>query len=272
MLKISRLIINLFLVAAIVFLGYLGWYFYLQTSFDLEKAKDNIVTSLDEVKQEVNTPGPLVEDQVENEPLTVSGIIKQTNKQREKFGLPVLSENFKLDNSAKVKALDMIKKDYFAHESPTGLGVGDLVENEGYSYLIVGENLARGEFDGDKGVVEAWMNSPGHRANILNESYLEIGAGVVKGDYQGETVWMAVQHFATSKSVCSSPSSSLKSEINKNNSRLEELKVQIEQSEDRQEYNQLVREYNNLLEKNKNLIEEYNRQVREYNQCLQTFN
>jgi len=129
----------------------------------------------------VETPGALVvrDDlltyNTKNIKLTVKGVIDNTNKQRALNGdLPVLKENFKLNFSAEKKLQDMFVKQYFEHNSPEGIGVGDLGLQAGYEYIIIGENLALGNFKDDASLVDAWMASPGHRANILNKKYTEI--------------------------------------------------------------------------------------------------
>jgi uncharacterized protein YkwD len=89
----------------------------------------------------------------------------------------------------------MFENQYFAHESPTGEKVSDLAKKFGYDFLLIGENLAMGNFSSDEDLVLAWMESPGHRENILNEKYQEIGVAVKKGIFEGKEVWIAVQHF-----------------------------------------------------------------------------
>jgi uncharacterized protein YkwD len=283
---IKKIFSTLALILLIISLAFLGWYFYQQSSKDLNKIRDDIDTTISEIDQKINTPGPLVSEEGSAQPLSVKGIIDQTNKERVSRGLGKLSENKLLNSSAKAKALDMFKDQYFAHDSLAGLGVGDLVTTEGYKYLIVGENLALGNFNGDKGVVEAWMDSPGHRANILKEGYREIGVGVIEDIYQGEKVWMAVQHFATPKSACTSPNQSLQSQIDDNNLKLSQLENKLEQLEKdldnaqskeeyrriKEEYNSTVEQYNELVRATKLLRDQYNRQVKEYNSCLKSFN
>ncbi len=283
--KTARVITNIALILGIVALGFLGWYLLDGTYSNINQVKDSIDTSISALEEQVNTPGPLIESQDEINNLTIAGIIEETNEERLKKNLKPLSQNSKLNSSALVKVKDMFKNQYFAHQSPSGLGVGDLVDDEGYSYLIVGENLALGNFDGDKGVVEAWMDSPGHRANILKEGYQQIGVGVYQGEYKGEKVWMAVQHFGTPKAVCSPPNEDTKEQIQINNGKLEAMKDELElleaqmegtnsrdeYREIRREYNQLVSNYNALVEETSILSNQYNSQVNSYNSCLNSF-
>ena len=125
-------------------------------------------------KKEVTAPPPLrakKEAPTAEIILTADGVFSWTNKERKKTGLPDLAPNQKLTASALVKVRDMFKNQYFAHESPAGKGAGDLAKTEGYEFILIGENLALGNFEGDKALVDAWMGSPGHRANILGERY-----------------------------------------------------------------------------------------------------
>ena len=216
--------------------------------------------------------------------LTKEGIIEWTNKQREKYGLVPLKENQLLDKSALAKVEDMFENQYFSHYSPSGEGVSDLAKKFGYDFLLIGENLAMGNFSSDEDLVLAWMESPGHRENILNEKYQEIGVAVKKGTFEGKEVWIAVQHFGLPSSFCKKPDLSLKEKIEENQKRILELqkellilrseirtlkrwqKEEISQKIDR--YNELVLKYNNLIEETKNLIDQYNFQVNSFNQCL----
>ena len=97
-------------------------------------------------------------------------LISLTNSERQKDGLPALKENATLDKVAKLKAQDMVKNGYFAHNSPSGKTPWYWFKIAGYKYTSAGENLAT-LFDDSKSVVEGWMNSPLHRANILAEKY-----------------------------------------------------------------------------------------------------
>jgi uncharacterized protein YkwD len=216
--------------------------------------------------------------------LNTENIIIDTNKERVKANLPPLKTNAKLNASAKIKVEDMIKRQYFEHESPTGEGVSDLGTQVGYVYVIMGENLALGNFSSSTDLLNAWMNSPGHRANILNPSYQEIGVYAVKGTYQGKVVWFAVQHFGTARAVCPSISQTLKQEIDSINLELQHREAQLkslrEDIEDPdhpegEEYsgmiaffNKKVAEYNNLRDVSEQKIIAYNTQVAAFNKCL----
>ncbi|MBI2103686.1 hypothetical protein HYT59_01635 [Candidatus Woesebacteria bacterium] len=232
---------------------------------------------------QVNTPGLLRAKQESPQAfLTVAGVIKYTNIHRVENNLPPLKENNLLDQSALIKAKDMLDQQYFEHESPDGKGVEDLTKEAGYSYLTIGENLALGNFLNDKELVQGWMDSPGHRANILNSSYKEIGVGVIKGTFEGKVTWLAVQHFGRPLSDCPGPSTSLKQTIDTNESRLDQLQDELNAMKTDLEntprndpsynqkveaYNAKVNEYNTLLESTKKLIDQFNTQVNAFNAC-----
>jgi len=236
-------------------------------------------------KREI-APSPLkvIKEEKPEVILTQKGIIEWTNKQREKYNLPPLKENQLLDKTALFKVEDMFENQYFAHQSPSGEGVSDLAKKFGYDFLLIGENLAMGNFSSDEDLVLAWMESPGHRENILNEKYQEIGVAVKKGIFEGKEVWIAVQHFGLPSSFCPQPNLSLKEKIEENKKQISELekellilKSEIKESKGWQrgeilqkidQYNELVSKYNSLVEETKNLIDRYNFQVNSFNQCL----
>ena len=127
--------------------------------------------------------------------LSKDGIIKWTNYQRKKFRIPPLKENPILNKSAKLRLEDMFKYEYFGHVSPKGAKLEDFIKKAGYEYVIIGENLAKGNFKSSKEVIEILMKSSKHRKNILEKEYKEIGVALKKGIFKGETVWIVVQHF-----------------------------------------------------------------------------
>jgi uncharacterized protein YkwD len=248
---------------------------------------DSIDLLVNSASKEISIPPPLRAAKNETAAnLTQEGTIDETNSQRRDNGLPALAENKKLDAAAMVKAQDMFAKQYFAHESPTGAGPSDLAEDVNYEYLAIGENLALGNFGDDAALVQAWMDSPGHRANILNKKYTEIGVAVLKGVYEGETTWIAVQEFGMPVSACPSVDAALKIQIDAFESQLgalsSEMTSQKEQLENIgkknnsnfftqkvEQYNQLVNQYNDLISKVKGMVDEYNAQVKAQNACVQ---
>ena len=105
------------------------------------------------------------------------------NKERAANGLAPLSLNAKLSNVARAKSQDMHDKRYFSHTSPTYGSPFDMLRTFNITYRAAGENIAMG-YSTPKAVVDGWMNSPGHRANILNTAYTQIGVGYVSsGNY-----------------------------------------------------------------------------------------
>ncbi len=128
--------------------------------------------------------------------ITESNIISLTNQSRVSYGLGILTQNSILDVAAQAKANDMLAKGYFAHVTPDGHSPWDFISSAGYNYLSAGENLAV-NFTEAENVETAWMNSPGHKANILNKNFEQIGIGISEGEYQGHTAIFVVQMFGT---------------------------------------------------------------------------
>ena len=105
-------------------------------------------------------------------------VIDLINEIRIKNGLSPLTENTALSRCAKAKSQDMHDKRYFSHQSPTYGSPFDMMKQFGITYRTAGENIAMGQTT-PQAVVNAWMNSEGHRANILNASFTQIGMGYV---------------------------------------------------------------------------------------------
>lgn len=115
-------------------------------------------------------------------------VIRLVNVERTKAGLKALTEDWELSRVARYKSQDMHDLRYFSHTSPTYGSPFDMMKAFGIHYRTAGENIAMG-YRTPAAVVQGWMNSPGHRANILNASYTKIGVGyVASGNY-----W--TQHF-----------------------------------------------------------------------------
>jgi len=110
-------------------------------------------------------------------------VVALVNEQRAANGLQPVTLSTALSNAARVKSQDMHDNHYFAHESPTYGSPFEMLTSFGISYRAAGENIAMG-YATPEAVMNAWMNSPGHRANILNASYTQIGVGyVADGNY-----------------------------------------------------------------------------------------
>lgn len=217
-------------------------------------------------------------------PLTELGVLGATNDQRDLYGKSKLKMNEKLNQAARAKLKDLFEQQYFEHISPQGVGPSDLAKRFGYEYVVVGENLALGNFNGDQDVVEAWMNSPGHRANILNTKYQEIGIAVGQGKFEGHNTWIAVQSFGLPLSACPAVDRLLQTQIQNYQSQvdvwqsqLQSLKEDIEKTDKNnrelynakvQQFNELVVKTNILIQKMRTLVSQYNSQADNFNKCL----
>lgn len=107
-------------------------------------------------------------------------VVRLVNEQRAQHGLKPLTENWELSRVARYKSQDMADNRYFSHTSPTYGSPFQMIRAFGLSFRTAGENIAYGQRT-PQAVVNAWMNSSGHRANILNASYTQIGVGYVAG-------------------------------------------------------------------------------------------
>ncbi len=133
-------------------------------------------------------------------------IVDLTNEERDTAALGELTRNPVLDAAATLKAQDMAKNEYFAHFSPTDVSPWYWFSQVNYNFIHAGENLAI-HFTDSADVVEAWMDSPTHRANIMNGNYTEIGVGTAEGTFEGYKTVYVVQLFGTpvSAAVSSKP-------------------------------------------------------------------
>ena len=123
-------------------------------------------------------------------------IIALTEEQRAQNQLGNLTTNALLTQAAQNAANDMATKGYFAHISPDGTTPWDWLIQAGYHYQYAGQNLAV-NFDDSQQLVNAWMASPTHRANMLDPHYTQIGVGMATGTYQGQEAVFVVQFFAS---------------------------------------------------------------------------
>lgn len=261
-------------VLVLVGLGFGGYYAY--KNYFL-KSKNNILGGLPG-----QLFGPKGAGKAQN--LDADQIIFWTNKYREDNNLKPLVKNNLLTKSAATKVQDMFAKQYFEHVSPDGVSPSQLVKSEGYDYKVTGENLALGNFKDEKDLVDAWMASPGHRANILNTDYTEIGVASGLQEYQDRGVtWLSVQEFGKPLPNCPKPD---QSEINAKKSeydglvrQIDDLKAQIDalkkQKASNEETNQKISEYNTLIAQSQDLQKElqtltnsYNAEVSVYNTCI----
>ena len=282
---VTLLVIGILGVAGFWFKNNIVAFYHSATTKIQDFQKTDFGDIVNEVARDVLSPDPLnIGGKSNAVVLTSKKVITETNLQRQQNGnLPALKENEKLNAAAKAKADDMFKNQYFEHISPSGIGPGDLATTYGYEYITEGENLILGNFTSEKEVVQDWMNSPGHRANILNNRFTEIGVAMVKGTYKGQTAWIGVQEFGLPLSSCSPPSVTLKNQINSNKAVLDQLSVAIQTKRNEinttdqyspkynqlvDEYNQMVDQYNKLNDQTKKFINNYNSQVTTFNQCV----
>lgn len=221
--------------------------------------------------------------QTESAELTPSGILIITNQERITHGKGPLVWNNKLAIAALRKAKDMETRQYFAHQSPDGKGPHDLAKGAEYDYMLIGENLALGDFYSDRDVMDGWMNSPGHRENILKDGYTELGAAAFLGTYNNRPAWFAVQEFGRPEPACPRPDNVEKAWIEKEHKAVREIaesldskRVEIDtftgdplsKSKIVSEFNVLVATHNQKLDSLKGRIAIFNGSVTIYNACI----
>ncbi|MFZ5376111.1 MAG: CAP domain-containing protein [Patescibacteria group bacterium] len=128
--------------------------------------------------------------------ISADKVLEKTNLERQKMGLSTLTYNDKLAAAALSKAQNMFDQQYWSHNSPDGHEPWFFINQAGYVYQVAGENLAR-DFQTTDQMVSAWMESPTHRANIVNDKFTEIGVAVVDGRLQGFETTLVVQMFGS---------------------------------------------------------------------------
>ncbi len=287
--KISKLFAFaslLAIVCGVAFLSYNTEISKVAHDFLNSKKSEAVIAS---IKKEILNSGKLIsKGQYDNAVLTKGGVFIFTNSERTNSGLKALKADSELDRVAKARMNDMFANQYFEHVSPTGDSASKQAEKIGYEYISIGENIALGSFADDRALVDAWMNSPGHRANILHGTYTALGVAVGKGMYEGKPAWIAVQIFGKPLSECPAINASIKLQIDTDSATvdsyqatLETKKAELQQMESdkgsREEYNRAVDEYNALVQKTNALIAlikqhvaTYNEGVQEFNACLET--
>lgn len=273
-------------------LSTLGVFLFVTKSVLVTTVTDSIVRSalvenIVSIKK-VFTPGPLrVTATVPLGDLDATGVIEKTNSERIAAGRKPLKENKMLDQTARQKLEDMAQKQYFEHISPTGVGPSDLAQDVGYGYIVIGENLALGDFKNNADLLRAWMNSSGHRENILLPRFTEIGVAVGKRNYEGHVTWLAVQEFGKPEKDCpqTDPLQKVTVESQKKTVTDEEQELSLRHEQlqntphntgaETDVYNERVQEYNTFAEKYradagilKKLIDAYNATVELYNTCI----
>lgn len=125
-------------------------------------------------------------------------VLELVNQEREREGLSPVRRNATLEAQAEQYACEMIHYNFFAHDNPvTGSTLRDRNRDFGYPFLRIGENLAAGQRSPEE-VMNGWMNSPGHRANILNPDFIDLGIGIRSGGSYG---YYWVQEFGSPAAV-----------------------------------------------------------------------
>ncbi len=260
--------------------GKLGYYSNEKLNLNHPSSEDG-----SEVKSSQTKPSPLVgKNGNENSFLTKDGIFYWTNEKRvSSSSFPAFYSSSLLDQVAQSRLEDMFDQQYFDHVSPQGVEVSQVALSLGYEYIAVGENIALGNFKDDKALVEAWMDSPGHRENILSGNYTEMGIAAGKSMYEGRPTWIGVQIFGRPLSDCPEPDASLSNQIDENKEDISDLEIEAdilyaeielglmsneEYREKVEQYNGIVDEINSLVSETKALIEDFNSQVSAFNFCI----
>lgn len=216
-----------------------------------------------------------------------SVILSLTNEERLSANLNSLKASPTLDMIADLRADDLFANQYFEHESPDNKSASDLAKNLNYDYLLIGENLALGNFTDEAEIVSAWMDSPGHRANILNSRYTELGTALKFGIYKGQSTTIAVQIFSLPLANCPKPDKATKDLIDSSTVSVSQMQAEAlamysnlnllktSQNLDKAYYYQKVQEYNYFAKKTNDaiaalqgMINLYNLSVDHYNACV----
>lgn len=241
------------------------------------------------------------------EDLNKKAVIDLTNNVRAQNGLPPLTENPLLDSIAEARVRDMLEKQYLAHVSPTGEQASDIAQKIGYHYKVIAENIGSGDFYSNQKIIDGWMQSPGHRNNILSSEVQDIGVAVMKGKMKGTETYVSVQIFGlpslpVTPSACAAPSDVVVREIEAKKAEMESLRGQFERMKSELDkesesietdkryadddekialLNERIRAFNEKVRSMKrieqdakakekameSLVDEYNRTLQMYNEC-----
>jgi uncharacterized protein YkwD len=259
-------------------------------STDISKKPANtktpVVSKIQDVVKKVETSGLLVGKTVSlGAKINKIQIVSLTNVERVKTGLKLLTGNSKLDTIAEERVLDMFAKGYFEHVSPSGDSASLVADRNGYKYIVVGENIALGNFDNTQALITAWMNSEGHRKNILHTAYTEIGVYAKESTYKGNKVWISAQIFGRPLSSCLEPDTKEKSKIDSLQASIASMKINIEKNQMElktlnttlnpniynskvAEYNLLINNINSAIKEMSTLAAKYNLEVKTFNECI----
>jgi uncharacterized protein YkwD len=248
--------------------------------------KTPVVSKTQDIVKKVETSGLLVGKTISlGAKINKTQIVSLTNVERAKTGLKSLTGNSKLDSIAEERVLDMFAKNYFEHISPSGDSASLVADRSGYKYIVVGENIALGNFDNTQALITAWMNSEGHRKNILHTAYTEIGVYAKEGIYKGNKVWISAQIFGRPLSSCLEPDTKEKAKIVSLQSSITTMKISIEKNQTElktlntnenpnlynlkvAEYNLLINNVNSAIKEMSTLAAKYNLEVKNFNDCI----
>lgn len=220
--------------------------------------------------------------------LNAANILYFINKERTGRGLHALKTDSKLTKSARAKSADMITYNYFAHQSPLDQkkDFAYFIDQQSYIFIRISENLAMGEFSSAQEVVDAWMKSPAHAANILFADYRDTGISVQqKPNPRGGYDTIIVQHFGLKKNTCPSISQEITAALQTIQSdavtakqKADDLKKQIDAQQTKLSsddldnligiYNTTIRSYNALAQKFTAITDQYNKEAEIYNNCI----
>jgi uncharacterized protein YkwD len=213
------------------------------------------------------------------EALSESGVIDLTNVVRTSEGLATLNHNTLLTAIAEERAKDMIERQYFGHVSPSGDRVALVASRSGYQYKVIAENLAAGMFSNSQRVVDAWLQSPGHRKNILSSQVRDIGVSVLKGRINGTDGWVVVQVFGTQQPLATYASNGRDSfgyqtgsrdgELDSPSARLNRWRLDLDKEKEsiQRDTRRLARSSSRIQELNAR-ISAYNSKAGQYNQTV----
>jgi uncharacterized YkwD family protein len=159
---------------------------------ELLKANPQITNSaLIVTGQKINIPSTSTTPSVPSDIRSLeTEVIRLVNVERSKVGRPALVENGEVSRIARIKSEDFIKNNYFSHNSPTYGTPFDMLRSFKIAYTAAAENIASGQRTAAE-VMNSWMNSSGHRANILSSTYNQIGVGVARNN-KGNLYWTQI--------------------------------------------------------------------------------
>lgn len=257
------------------------------TTPGIQEVKGESVTTTSQTSSPATSTEYTKKNSTKHLAISRANIIWLTNYERVKAGLNPLREVSSLDNSSFKKNEDMFAFHYFEHtrKTPSLVGFDTFIDQEKYSFIKIGENLAMGDFSSSAEIVAAWMKSPAHRKNILDSNYKEIGVSVQYGTMNTKEVLLATQHFGNPRSSCPTVSQSSQEAIGTLKTTITQLQEAIGTqqkliSSDRAaldpnydsivtHYNQLVETYNITIAELGKLIKNYNNQVARFDACVQ---